>query len=356
MKTPCLSTILLPFSIAFSMVGNAQPLIGTWNGSAVSTYTQSALGIGTNIPIGHLEVLYCNDQENGLVVTKKHCGTMIIPPAQYNPSYDGATHPMVEWGGAPGIFTLPMSFGLTAYSTFIAKPLIWARTQNPTSFTCTSGAYTSQFIVTPYGKAGINIENPRATLDIKGLGGMNHPTLIVGRQKPGTNDRTSHVHLVNLLSENGYNNISQTGDQGLFFTDGNGTDGCNTSGSFVIAPWTEAGSTIGGIRISNLGNIDLSGEVKATKLTVDSRWWNDQVFSSSYTLPSLYEVENFIVKNHHLPNVPSEATVIKDGIEVADMLAIQMGKIEELTLYLIQSQKEIDALKKKIEELENTNR
>ena len=58
----------------------------------------------------------------------------------------------------------------------------------------------------------------------------------------------------------------------------------------------------------------------------------------------LAEVESFILENEHLPNVPSEDKLIKEGIDVSEMLATQMEKIEELTLYIIQMEKRIKEL------------
>jgi len=65
----------------------------------------------------------------------------------------------------------------------------------------------------------------------------------------------------------------------------------------------------------------------------------------------LKEVEAFIKKNNHLPDVPSEKEVMKNGIDVANMDAILLQKIEELTLYMIDLKKENEHLKKGSEEL-----
>ncbi len=62
----------------------------------------------------------------------------------------------------------------------------------------------------------------------------------------------------------------------------------------------------------------------------------------------LTDVENYYNKNHHLPSVPTEADVKQNGINTAQMDATLLQKIEELTLYLVQQQKEINALKKQV--------
>ena len=73
--------------------------------------------------------------------------------------------------------------------------------------------------------------------------------------------------------------------------------------------------------------------------------WCDYVFAPDYQLRSLAQLQKYIDTYKHLPEVPSEQEVKENGIAVTEMLQIQMKKIEELTLYTLQQQKEIDALK-----------
>ncbi|GAL83020.1 hypothetical protein MYP_246 [Sporocytophaga myxococcoides] len=73
--------------------------------------------------------------------------------------------------------------------------------------------------------------------------------------------------------------------------------------------------------------------------------WSDYVFASDYKLLSLSEVERFIKANKHLPDVPSAEEVVRTGIDVAQMDAKLLQKIEELTLYVIEQQKQIEELK-----------
>jgi trimeric autotransporter adhesin len=75
--------------------------------------------------------------------------------------------------------------------------------------------------------------------------------------------------------------------------------------------------------------------------------WSDKVFDKTYKLMSLQEVSKFISENKHLPNVPSAQEVVKNGISIDEMVSKLLEKVEELTLYTIQQQKEIEELKKK---------
>ncbi|MFN7331529.1 MAG: cell wall anchor protein, partial [Flavobacterium sp.] len=71
--------------------------------------------------------------------------------------------------------------------------------------------------------------------------------------------------------------------------------------------------------------------------------WADYVFADDYRLMPLNEVEAFIQKNKHLPGVASAETLAKEGLDVAAMQAKHMEKIEELTLYVIDQNKTIQA-------------
>ena len=73
--------------------------------------------------------------------------------------------------------------------------------------------------------------------------------------------------------------------------------------------------------------------------------WSDFVFKPDYKLCPLKEVEQFIQTNQHLPNIPSSEEVISKGVNLAKMDAKLLQKIEELTLYVIDLQKQIDQLK-----------
>jgi hypothetical protein len=63
--------------------------------------------------------------------------------------------------------------------------------------------------------------------------------------------------------------------------------------------------------------------------------WADYVFAPDYQLKSISEVDAFIKTNKHLPGVPSAASMVKNGLDVAAMDAKLLEKIEELTLYVI---------------------
>ncbi|MEP0265970.1 hypothetical protein [Dokdonia sp.] len=92
----------------------------------------------------------------------------------------------------------------------------------------------------------------------------------------------------------------------------------------------------------------VNGKIRAHGVKVYTTW-ADYVFENDYDLKSLEEVEDFIKQNGHLPNVPSEAEVLENGIELGAMNAKLLEKIEELTLYIIELNKKIEELETKID-------
>jgi hypothetical protein len=105
--------------------------------------------------------------------------------------------------------------------------------------------------------------------------------------------------------------------------------------------------------------LSVDGNIACQKVYVTSpNKWADFVFEKNYKLPSLTETESYINENHHLQNIPSTAEVENKGIDVAEMDAKLLQKIEELYLHMIQmqksnevQQKEIETLKKQIDEM-----
>ena len=91
---------------------------------------------------------------------------------------------------------------------------------------------------------------------------------------------------------------------------------------------------------------------KKVKVTQDATVWPDYVFDSSYKLQSLESIETFIKANKHLPEVPSSAEVKEAGVDVGDHQALLLKKVEELTLYMIQQQKQMIELNAKNEKLQ----
>ena len=79
--------------------------------------------------------------------------------------------------------------------------------------------------------------------------------------------------------------------------------------------------------------------------------WPDYVFEDDHQLKKLEEVESYIKEHKHLPGIPSACEVEEQGIDLGNMDAKLLEKIEELTLYVIELKKENEAMKAAIEAL-----
>jgi trimeric autotransporter adhesin len=91
--------------------------------------------------------------------------------------------------------------------------------------------------------------------------------------------------------------------------------------------------------------------IRTRKVKVDITAWPDYVFKPTYKLPSLNELEKYLLSNQHLPEVPAAEEVEKNGIDLGSNQAILLKKVEELTLYMIDLNKKVEALAKENEEL-----
>jgi len=98
--------------------------------------------------------------------------------------------------------------------------------------------------------------------------------------------------------------------------------------------------------------LDVNGTIRAKEIKVETNW-SDFVFEKDYNLRTLEDLEHYISQNKHLPDIPSESVVKENGINLGEINAKLLQKIEELTLYVIKQNKEINNLKNQINKLEN---
>lgn len=102
--------------------------------------------------------------------------------------------------------------------------------------------------------------------------------------------------------------------------------------------------------------VDLKGAV-APDYVFESYFKGSSLLLPSYQFPTLGEVALFVEENHHLPGVPSAKEFKEEGIWLKEMNLLLLQKIEELTLYTLEQQEQINDLNKKMKSLnkETTN-
>ncbi|HEX6848710.1 MAG TPA: hypothetical protein VF144_17110 [Chitinophagaceae bacterium] len=201
--------------------------------------------------------------------------------------------------------------------------------------------------ITPDGNFGIGILSPVGKFQI--TGGVGASLNTHGFLMLGTVGSTNLVFDNNeILARNNGNSSPlylQNSGGNVFIGDAtnfNSAHRLGVDGNTVVTGNLRVGTTPNpsGYRLA------VDGKVICTELMVRLvSNWPDYVFDHNYKLRSLKELENFINENNHLPGIPSAKDIEANGLSVGEMQKVQMEKIEELTLYIIELKKEIDKLK-----------
>ena len=239
------------------------------------------------------------------------------------------------------------------------------------------------------GDVGINTDNPTTFLDIVGdrnLGGSNNGVIDVN-YTPGTQSDAAAVRgIATEFGNYGHGGFFAGGWRGVYAGGVNNGTGTVT-GLLANASGTTAGARIG-VYAEVSGTIDaddwaifsddksrfssayvggafsaslptgyilaVDGKAIAEEVKIqDSGSWPDYVFAPDYELPTLEQVKAHIDAHRHLPNVPSAAEIAEEGgAMVGEMQRLLLEKVEELTLYLIEANQQIEAANSRIDALE----
>lgn len=128
-------------------------------------------------------------------------------------------------------------------------------------------------------------------------------------------------------------------------------DGSSYLVKIAVDPSTDSYFNAGNVGIGTTSpteKLSVNGTISAKKIKITQSGWSDYVFDKKYKLASLSSLEAYIHKNKHLPDMPSAKEVEEKGISVGDNQVLLLKKIEELTLYMIRQQKQIDAQQNEI--------
>lgn len=113
-------------------------------------------------------------------------------------------------------------------------------------------------------------------------------------------------------------------------------------GTDISALAVDANGNIGIGTLAPSSKLAVNGKIRAHEIKVEVANWPDYVFVKGYQLPTLQETEQHIKQKGHLKDIPSAEEVKANGIDLGEMNAMLLKKIEELTLHLIQLKKDND--------------
>jgi hypothetical protein len=170
-------------------------------------------------------------------------------------------------------------------------------------------------------------------------------------QNPNNLVRITHDGAHGIL-ESGTNAPPSPGVQGLLLNYYCGEDVyicTGSNGGKLYAKNTLLGSlkpVLGSAHSDAMLSVD--GKIVSKSIYVTQNNWADYVFEENYKLPDLLEVEKYYKANKHLPEIPSEKEIKENGIDIGEMNKLLLKKIEELTILMVEQQKEINALKERI--------
>ncbi|MBB6502637.1 hypothetical protein [Pedobacter cryoconitis] len=146
--------------------------------------------------------------------------------------------------------------------------------------------------------------------------------------------------------------LAMTNDWSLYVGDNFGALGAN------LAIKATANGNVGIGTTTPAEKLSVNGNIRAKAIKVEAANWPDYVFHQGYQLPLLPEIEQYIKLHNHLPEAPAAAEVEKDGLNLGQHSALLLKKVEELTLILIEKDKqlqkqgeEIDLLKLQMQKI-----
>ena len=290
--------------------------------------------------------------------------------SRYNSAPGGAV-PVVA-GDTLGRLTFRALTGVNQYQTGVSILAYVSGNVTPNSlpssllFRTGLNTATDRMILTGDGRLGIGTTTPATSLHLPADGyqiGFSPTATNNFYVASNTNDGTRGLRWYNgnagngkhllTLAENGNLGIAEVNPQERLVVNGN----AHTVGNAQIDKQLFVGTNyLPNADVKNY-RIFSDGGILCTEVRILYKSnWPDYVFSKDYPLMPLQILEAYIDRNRHLPGIPTATEVAAGGVEVGEIQKKLLEKMEEMTLYILQQQKEIDALKNEIIQLKSSEK
>lgn len=194
------------------------------------------------------------------------------------------------------------------------------------------------------GKVGVgNVTNPQSKLHIKSDANENAGIILEPTNK--TNAAFFQIYDTN-------HKISVSSNEGMTFVSQNDKMSFDAN-SIKMNAKVAINTTEDFLKDDNYA-LAVSGGILTTAVLVkEVTEWYDFVFDDDYKLKSINDLEMYIGRNGHLPDIPSEEEVLDNGYDMVEMDGLLLKKIEELTLYTIELNKLVEKQQEIIENLQS---
>ncbi len=232
--------------------------------------------------------------------------------------------------------------------------------------------HDSDVVINSVGNVGIGTNSPVAKLHVSNGVQLRKATIgltvgsadnswirdewLTGNYGPAKWDQTKKKWVRPAGNYNDIGGIVYQDEGTYFLRERSGTKLEYTNTEFLNTAYMFADMFNGNVGIGTTtpdSKLAVNGIIHAKEVKVDLVGWPDYVFENEYELPTLDQVENHIKEKGHLQNIPSAQEVAENGIELGEMNKKLLEKIEELTLYTIAQEKQLQEQNKKNQELED---
>jgi hypothetical protein len=227
------------------------------------------------------------------------------------------------------------NFAMQFAGSFWDQELYFRKTNN------NAGQSWSKVLLETNGNVGIGTKTPNSTLTIRSAstgvsinpGASPYFGTLAFNRESGTGAIFDPSGKAFQINNGGY-------DQNLHIQVYNGDGSLVTHNSLVISG-TNGNVGIGTANLTDA--LTVAGKIGAREVKVSTSAGADFVFEPDYKLPQLTELEKFVKANKHLPEIPTAKQMVENGVNLGELNIKLLQKVEELTLHLIEKDKQINA-------------
>ncbi|MFZ4678823.1 MAG: beta strand repeat-containing protein [Flavobacterium sp.] len=285
----------------------------------------------------------------GSTLSISNGNSVTLPTYNYTPQILTQSENTITLSNGGGSFTLPTFNDTDAQSLALNGNTLSISNGNSVTLptyvdTPQTLSQTGNTVTLSNGGGSFNIPNTSVTagtnVTVSGSGTSASPYVI----SAGDASLYANNGTINSATTTNGNRVVTMNNSNIWFQ----SAASDTNSKIYIGTSATYPTTSGNYKLFVEGGI-LTEKVKVALRSTAN--WADYVFEKNYDLMPLKNVEEYIAIHKHLPGIDSASELAKNGLDLAEMQAKHMAKIEEMMLYIIDQNKTIEKNIKDIEEL-----